>query len=572
MSEDDSRVTNKQILEEIITIKKELKAIVEATEVRLLLKIEEFNNRLNKIEKENHEIKNKIETLERNQRKNNIVIFGLKREANDISPEFVCNKVSEIIDVTLNESDLNNIYSLGSSGITIANDLTVKQRQENKILRKHLLLARQNKRINCYIKQNKLYLDDDIYTVEELEDIDDITQHITTRNRPSSAPGTPTTLTQQIEQTSEQTSEKQKEQENLILEVRSNTITQTTPGSRKTAIYRPPSTCIKEFNSILKQYISRVKINNNKEEYHIIVGDINLNLLENNDDTSEYLNNLSEYNYHSAINEKTRVQNNEGSCIDHILIRNNNEYRDCLSFTLDLNITDHRSTIINLPIQITRNSSKIKENQSITRINYKTLKADLRNFNWDHFYNIINVENSANFFVEVLSTTIKKHSKTISLRRQEIKRTPWITQGLIKSINRKDELYKCHKKNPHKIEAVTNIKYLGITIDQHMRWDIHSTNVVNTLRKVQQLKIVYYALIESRLSYGILGWGGIANRYLKQLDILQKRFLKIMLNKNNTYPSVSLYSEAHVLDIRKLYVLNVAVILLNNIKCKINYN
>lgn len=122
------------------------------------------------------------------------------------------------------------------------------------------------------------------------------------------------------------------------------------------------------------------------------------------------------------------------------------------------------------------------------------------------------------------------------------------------------------------IEAVNHIKYLGVTIDQHLRWDVHVSNLARTLRsilykfkllksflEIPHLKIIYYALIESRLSYGILGWGGVANTHLKQLETLQKRFLKIMLSKERTYPSNLLYSEANILDLRQLYILSVSI-------------
>ena len=126
--------------------------------------------------------------------------------------------------------------------------------------------------------------------------------------------------------------------------------------------------------------------------------------------------------------------------------------------------------------------------------------------------------------------------------------------------------------NPVEIKAANSIKYLGVTIDSHLRWDLHVSNTTKTLRsilykfkylksilEVSHLKILYYALVESRLSYGILGWGGVADCHLKQLEVIQKKFLKIMLNKENTYPSNLLYTEAQILNIRKLYILSIAI-------------
>nr|CAI5857641.1 unnamed protein product [Callosobruchus analis] len=117
------------------------------------------------------------------------------------------------------------------------------------------------------------------------------------------------------------------------------------------------------------------------------------------------------------------------------------------------------------------------------------------------------------------------------------------------------------------IRSKCSHKYLGITIDCHLRWDIHINNVVKTLRQLlyrfkylknildlSHLKTIYYSLVESRLRYAIIGWGGAAYCHLRPLDVLQKKMLKIIYNKKITYPSDLLFSETGILDVRQLYV------------------
>lgn len=130
--------------------------------------------------------------------------------------------------------------------------------------------------------------------------------------------------------------------------------------------------------------------------------------------------------------------------------------------------------------------------------------------------------------------------------------------------------------NDTEIQQTDSVKYLGITIDRFMRWDLHINNVCNTVRSIlfrfkflksildlPNLKTIYYSLVESRLSYGIIGWGSAVNYYIKKLEIIQKKFLKIMLNKVNTYPSDNLYIDANVLDIRQLFYYTVVINLYN---------
>lgn len=121
-------------------------------------------------------------------------------------------------------------------------------------------------------------------------------------------------------------------------------------------------------------------------------------------------------------------------------------------------------------------------------------------------------------------------------------------------------------QNKYQIYPTTQLKYLGVVIDRHLRWDFHINYVVKKLRCVlykffqlkeilnfQQKKIIYYSLVQSHLIYCIIGWGGVRKTHLRPLEIIQRKFLKIMLNKPSLYPSDMLYEETQLLDIRQLF-------------------
>lgn len=116
------------------------------------------------------------------------------------------------------------------------------------------------------------------------------------------------------------------------------------------------------------------------------------------------------------------------------------------------------------------------------------------------------------------------------------------------------------------ITSAKTIKYLGITIDNHLKWDEHLNTLVKKLRSllskfkylkqffdIKYLEIMYYALVQSHLSYGIIGWGGVTNCYLSKLQIIQKWILKIIYNKYYTYPTDQLYAESKIFDLRQLF-------------------
>lgn len=123
-----------------------------------------------------------------------------------------------------------------------------------------------------------------------------------------------------------------------------------------------------------------------------------------------------------------------------------------------------------------------------------------------------------------------------------------------------------------KIHVKNNIKYLGITVDSHLRWDHHILQVTKTLRvmmykfkyfsnllPLKQLKILYHAFIESRLQYCILCWGGCSNSHLRRLEVLQKKILKIIYKKPWIYSSDLIFQESNVFDIRQLFYFNVII-------------
>lgn len=116
------------------------------------------------------------------------------------------------------------------------------------------------------------------------------------------------------------------------------------------------------------------------------------------------------------------------------------------------------------------------------------------------------------------------------------------------------------------INKVASVKYLGITMDQHMRWDLHIINLCQKLRKTiyifKKLRDIliktllysfYFALVQSLLSYGVIGWGGAAGLYLERVKIIQKSIIKVMLRKPLAYPSNLLYAETKILSLPNLF-------------------
>lgn len=76
-----------------------------------------------------------------------------------------------------------------------------------------------------------------------------------------------------------------------------------------TGIYRSPQVCQKKFNEDLLEYINKTR----KWDYHVIVGDMNINLLSSGELVDEYKSLFSSFGYTSYINDVTRPSSNSCS-------------------------------------------------------------------------------------------------------------------------------------------------------------------------------------------------------------------------------------------------------------------
>ncbi|KAG8241227.1 hypothetical protein J6590_091413, partial [Homalodisca vitripennis] len=89
------------------------------------------------------------------------------------------------------------------------------------------------------------------------------------------------------------------------------------------------------------------------------------------------------------------------------------------------------------------------------------------------------------------------------------------------------------------IEVVNYTKYLGLIIDQHLKWDSHVGYLNGKLRKINyslyhmrefvrqdQLKQVYIAWFESTLRYGIIHYGGTYTTVLQSVIVSQRHAVR----------------------------------------------
>nr|AYA50011.1 cuticular protein 46 [Leptinotarsa decemlineata] len=118
------------------------KIAIQLFEIPFVIKIA-VENRIRKLEKENTEIKQRIELLDRNSRRNNIVVFGLMESEEGSLVENVGIQLNSKLGVELTKTDISNTYPLPNPsyqfGFDVKDDLYTnyqnrkEQREGNKI-------------------------------------------------------------------------------------------------------------------------------------------------------------------------------------------------------------------------------------------------------------------------------------------------------------------------------------------------------------------------------------------------------------------------------------------------------
>lgn len=123
-----------------------------------------------------------------------------------------------------------------------------------------------------------------------------------------------------------------------------------------------------------------------------------------------------------------------------------------------------------------------------------------------------------------------------------------------------------------------SIKYLGIEIDDNLRWNAHIEVITKKLTRyiyffrairnilnINDIKKVYYAVCQSQIEYGITGWGSALSTHMDRLNIAQKGVLKTILKLPVRTPTEELFQNIQVYNIQKLYAKNILFKIKKNI-------
>ena len=148
------------------------------------------------------------------------------------------------------------------------------------------------------------------------------------------------------------------------------------------------------------------------------------------------------------ISKPTRVANQSATLIDNIFC---NILPLPESGIILSDISDHYPIFAQIPIKLTTKQKIFQKRRKTTPENLTTLKNSLAEIDWS-FLNTSDINLSYENFIKTINTEIDNHIPLCNIKNnyKRTPRLPWITKSLLRSINRKNNLFYKYRSNPPK--------------------------------------------------------------------------------------------------------------------------
>ena len=241
-----------------------------------------------------------------------------------------------------------------------------------------------------------------------------------------------------------------------------------TPGVKNLIlgnVYKPPWYLNDTYQQFIDEFIPFLATLGNNNRDVVIAGDFNINLLKIHEKPifSDYFDAITAISFLPKITLPTRFSDHNGTLIDNFLCKLSNRISQASAGILMSRISDHLPYFISLDY-ITIKKIKIPKciqitNQSATNIaNFKheiciANILDKLDLSIDANPNI-----NYNILEHTIVNALKKHlpTKTVKYNKYKHKKSGWMTNGLLHSIQFRDKQYmKIKKSDPTSDEYVT---------------------------------------------------------------------------------------------------------------------
>ena len=214
-----------------------------------------------------------------------------------------------------------------------------------------------------------------------------------------------------------------------------------------TCTYRPPDGNFQDFLVELEALLERLR---NSRRICFLGGDWNINLLQYNNDrlTTQFIDLLLSYNMIPCTGKPTRIGENSNTLIDCIFT--NFLGKAASGVIVETDVSDHFPIFVSTDLDDAHKNLEPKQKKRLITQD----RIDLCNQHliavFDNFENIESLDNAMETFCGALESSIDYFFPIQIKNRRTLPIKPWITQGILRSINEKNSLYRLYLQ--HKCE------------------------------------------------------------------------------------------------------------------------
>jgi hypothetical protein len=129
--------------------------------------------------------------------------------------------------------------------------------------------------------------------------------------------------------------------------------------------------------------------------------------------------------------------------------------------------------------------------------------------------------------------------------------------------------------NNYPITTVSNIKFLGININDSLNWSSHveciipklslACIIMRTIKPymlLKTLKTIYYSYFITVMSYCLYFWGNSPHSII--IFRLQKKIIRIMADSNSMASCTNLFRKLEIVPLASQYILSLTLFVVNN--------
>jgi len=223
-------------------------------------------------------------------------------------------------------------------------------------------------------------------------------------------------------------------------------------------MYRPPKSNINNFITYLQSLLQN-PIFSNKDSF--LMGDFNIDLMkcDSLNTSQEFIEILMSASFLPLISKPTRVANETATLIDNIFC---NILPVPESGIVLSDISDHYPIFARMLLNIsTKNNNSNLKRRKITPENLSSLQRSLNEIDWSLVYNSQDVDLAFDYFMNTINFELDAHipMRVIKNNYKKNPKLPWISKSILRSINRKNNLFYQFKINPTKQSKLKYTSY-----------------------------------------------------------------------------------------------------------------